>query len=86
MTRMKKTLSALLCLALVFGLLGVSAGAVYYDAPAAGMQADDNYINGAAYAASTVALSILGVNVTSSNCAGIYNAGGSSDAYGNDSL
>ena len=85
MKNAKKLLSLLLCMAMLMSLLAVSAGAVYYEAPSAGMEADDSYINGAAYAASTVALSILGVNVTSSNGAGIYNAGGSTDADGTDS-
>ena len=81
----KRLLAVLLALMMVVGTMTVSTFAVEYEAPTSGMEAEDIYITGAAYAASTVVFSILGVNVTSSNGAGIYNSGGSSSSYGTDS-
>ena len=58
---------------------------VYYEAPEQGMDTDETYVTASAYAASTVLTQILGLELTSSNGAGIYNSGGSSSTYGTDS-
>ncbi len=51
-----------------------------YTAHSSAVTANGNILTGAAYAASTVDLSILGVNVTSSNGAGIWNSAGQAAA------
>ncbi|MCD8110721.1 MAG: hypothetical protein LUE14_11600 [Clostridiales bacterium] len=82
----KSGVAAASAVALTVGMLPVSALAVSYDAPSAGMEADnDTYLTGATAAANTVVLSLLGINVTSSDGAGLYQASGSTDSYGTDS-
>ena len=80
----KRLLAVLLAVMMVVGTMTVSTFAVEYEAPSSGMEAEDIYITGSAYAASTVILSILGVNVTSSNGAGIDGSDATA-AYGTDS-
>jgi len=73
--------------AMTVTVLPVSAlAAVSYEAPTSGIEADDDtYLTGATAAANTVVLSLLGINVTSSDGAGLYQASGSSSSYGTDS-
>ncbi|MCD7981148.1 MAG: hypothetical protein LUF32_02350 [Clostridiales bacterium] len=64
--------------ALTVGMLPVSAMAsVSYDPPSSGMEEDENVLTGATAAANTVVLSVLGINVTSTNSAGMYSSSGS---------
>ncbi|MCD7922601.1 MAG: hypothetical protein LUG27_09290 [Clostridiales bacterium] len=82
----KSGVAAASAVALTVGMLPVSALAVSYDAPTSGMEADnDTYLSGATAAANTVVLSLLGINVTSSNSAGLYEASGTTSSYGTDS-
>lgn len=82
----KRIFSLALAAAMCLSLLAVSASAVSYEAPSSGVVADnDTYISGATSAANTVVLSLLGINITSTNGAGIYQANGESDSYGTDS-
>ncbi len=73
---MSLILSAAVCVSFA-AAVPVSAASTGYSAPTHGVTANDDIITGSAYAASTVGLQILGINVTSSNGAGIWNSGGS---------
>ena len=83
----KRVLSITMAVALSLSvsLLGVSA-ATSYTPPSQGMTADNSkYLSGATAAANTVVLSVLGINVTSTDGAGIYTARGNTDSWGTDS-
>ncbi len=81
----KRALALVISLAMCLSMVSMSAMAVSYEAPSSGIEVDDNVLTGATAAANTVVLSVLGINVTASNGAGVYNSGGSTSAYGTDS-
>ncbi|MCC8080878.1 MAG: hypothetical protein LIO80_02500 [Lachnospiraceae bacterium] len=82
----KSGVAAASAVALTVGMLPVSALAVSYVAPTSGMEADnDTYLTGASAAANTVILSLLGINVTSSDSACLNMEPTSIDTYGTDS-
>ena len=89
--RLKSGIAIASAAAMTLGMFPTGAlAAISYDAPTSGMEADnDTYLSGATAAANTVVLSLLGINVTSSDSAGMYSAdainGGSSSNYGTDS-
>lgn len=71
---------AAVCASLSVAVPVSAATATGYVAPSHGVTANDKILGGSAYAASTVSLSVLGINITSSNGAGIWNAGGDNQA------
>ncbi len=83
---LKKGFAGLMAAAVCATILPINALAVSYDAPSQGIVADnEKYLTGATAAANTVVLSLLGINVTSSDGAGLYQASGSTSSYGTDS-
>ncbi|MCD8133992.1 MAG: hypothetical protein LUE19_09110, partial [Clostridiales bacterium] len=77
---LKKSIAVMAAATLTGGLFPVSAFAISYEAPTEGMQADDIYLNGATAAANTTLLSMLGINVTSSDSVCSF-----TESYGTDS-
>ncbi len=84
---LKKAVAGVLTAALAMTTLtGTAFGAISYTAPEEAMKVDDDVVTGATAAANTVALSLLGIDVTSSNGAGVYNSSGSTGNLGKDSM
>lgn len=83
--RLKKLAAGVLTAALSVSVLSGSALASTYTAPTEPMTVDDSVVSGSTAAANTVALSLLGIDVASTNGAGIYNSAGSTGSYGTDS-
>ncbi len=84
---LKKAVAGVLTAALAMTTLtGTAFGAISYTAPEEAMKVDDDVVTGATAAANTVALSLLGIDVTSSNGAGVYNSSGSTGSLGTDSM
>lgn len=83
--KLKKLAAGVLTAALSVSVLSGSALASTYTAPSDPTDVNDNVVSGATAAANTVALSLLGIDVASTNGAGIYNSAGSTGNYGTDS-
>ncbi|MCD7865115.1 MAG: hypothetical protein LUG54_03720 [Clostridiales bacterium] len=86
--KLKKLAAGVLTAALSVSVLSGSALASNYAAPEdpiAEDEFDSTVVSGSTAAANTVALSLLGIDVTSTNGAGIYNSAGSTGSYGTDS-
>jgi len=85
--KLRKLAAGVLTAALSVNVLSGSTLASNYTAPSDPLEVDDSVVSGATAAANTVALSLLGIDVASTNGAGIYNSTGSTTdgSYGTDS-